>query len=456
MVNSQAILSHSLSVKGNTQSVMIPTDFLLTTARNLCTKCQRNGDIVNECLHGLLQSSQSAVKDKIDATTQTDLNLSEYNLKEGINFLRTKVNYKTLKEEALEMDMKETNVSFKTVLEIAQATFGNIETAGQKFNDAQAKALGIVHATEQLQLKYRICAAKIYVVSTILLHLTKEEPQEAMRACFLFLNKFNSLPQIQVNLSLFLEAGAGKFLFMIIDKSRRLELEKIVKSIALINSLVYELAVYVNGDCCSKLTLHGIYQSDSTVISPFISLRRKEFVKPPDVTERTPIVVKGRDLITVHEDGLRIKVISKKGERTISLSTVDESSDQRNQEIRIKEIAVDKNNKVYVLRLFQTHGESMEIPTFVLNVLDSEYREEVAKTLHFAEGEALFYTEHVDLAVDERQKRLYVISHCPVEHVKTAQVFSVETGEHLKSLEWKPHIRITKLCWPHAKTLLSK
>ncbi|CAB4022387.1 uncharacterized protein LOC110247776 [Paramuricea clavata] len=79
--------------------------------------------------------------------------------------------------------------------------------------------------------------------------------------------------------------------------------------------------------------------------------------------------------IVVGKKPYNIKIIAKTGESKVV--NLPEPSECKVIKQHIAGLAVDKNNKVYVVRKFQTRTENGDVESFVLDVLDENYNEKL-------------------------------------------------------------------------------
>ena len=371
---------------------------LWNKARDSTAAKLKDGDITDEKIREIVVRDLNDIKTKLDGLSRKDL-LSSYNfLQEGVDFLNVSLQKSKLDQKALTNETQDDRGETSTMpscgqsgilseaIELSQAmgklkcsTDDEYESAKKRFKKARERATD-AFSTETLVLKDRIFAAKLRIVSEMLECL--DRPETAITGCLSFLKKFHSLPAIQEIFSVYLNGGIKSML----NKSERVEN---VKSVMLINYVLFQYVLKFSSKCWFELLLSmPTIELPDRSFSPIadwqeVATRKsmgKELTQHPSRRilideEIYPYVcaVNGHgDVLTLRNcDSDKIQVISSKtGERKMV-----QLPDPRKGEVitqRIKELAVDNNNNVYVV-LLTTGTENGDVTSFVLHVLDENY-----------------------------------------------------------------------------------
>ena len=250
--------------------------------------------------------------------------------------------------------------------------------------------MGLNISNEALSIKDRIFAAKVRIVSEILECL--DRPETAITGCLSFLKKLHSLLAIQEIFTVYINGGVKS----ILNKAERVEN---VKSIMLINYVLFEYVSKFSSEQSIVLTWPTIDLADRS-FNPILSWQevstRKSMEKElpaqhpnrlilDDVLYPQNSAVNSQgDVIVAQCRDKALKVISKTG----SISKVVELPEPRGGKFiaqYIVGIAVDNNNKVYVLRCVETRTKNGVVRSYVLCVLDENYHVKLEWVLDFLE-----------------------------------------------------------------------
>ena len=350
----------------------------------------KGGDVTDAKIREIVVRDLNDIKTKLDCISRKDL-LSSYTfLQEGVDVLDAALNKSNLQQRALPNETKddggETSTMSSTVgsgvlnevLKLSHAV-GEIkldsnkefETAKERFKDARRKATE-AFCNEALSIKDRIFAAKLRIVSDILECL--DSPDTAVASCLSFLKKLHSLPAIQQTFDVYINGGVKSLM----SKAERVDN---VKSVMLVNYVLFDYVLKFGGkypalQCWPTVEIpdrnfHPI--CDWMLISQRKSMGKELDQHPGRVELDEEIVpyyaaVNSRsEVIVLVPDG-SVKVISTTGEsKTVELPDPTVFS--------VKALAVDKNDKVYVIRKRErpmVHGDSY-YSYYELCILDENY-----------------------------------------------------------------------------------
>ena len=341
----------------------------------------KDGDVADAKIREIVVRELNDIKTKLDCISRKDL-LSSYTfLQEGVDVLNAALNKSNLQQKALPNESKddggETSTKSSTVgsdvlnevLKLSHAV-GKIkldsnkefETAKERFKDARRKATE-AFCNEALSIKDRIFAAKLRIVSDILECL--DSPDTAVASCLSFLKKLHSLPAIQQTFDVYINGGVKSLM----SKAERVDN---VKSVMLVNYVLFDYAWKFGGKYPALQCWPTVEISDRS-FRPIlewmlISQRKsmgKELDQHPGRVELDEEIIPYRaavnsrsEVIALASDG-SVKVISTTGEsKTVELPDPTEFS--------VQALAVDKNDKVYVV-----HGDSYSY--YELCILDENY-----------------------------------------------------------------------------------
>ena len=368
----------------------------------------QDGDVTDAKLRELVVREMNDIKTKLDALSRKDLLSSYIFLQEGVDLLNVALDKLNLEEEALPNDTKndgsETSTMLSTVgsdvlnevLKLSLAV-GKIkldsdkefESAKKRFEDARRKATE-AFCNEALSIKDRIFATKLRIVSDILECL--DNPEIAITGCLSFLKKLHSLPAIQEIFNVYINGGVWSLL----NKDERVDN---VKSVMMINYVLFQYVFKLRSKnpalCWPTIELadRSFYPIlEWTLISQRKSMGKEldqhpgrvVFLFDKEIHPRVAAVNSHCEVIVRKSDN-SIKIISRSGEtKTVELPDPKEFDNVRQHSIA--GLAVDKNDKVYVVRLLKTQterGSCAEI--YTLSILDKNYNVIHACLLDFLE-----------------------------------------------------------------------
>ena len=378
-------------------SILSSTVSLLwNKARDSTAAKLKDGDVTDAKIREIVVRELNDIKTKLDGLSRKDL-LSSYSfLQEGVDFLNVSLNNSKLEQKALmnesQDDRGETSTMASGVesgilneaLELSRA-MGNIkldsdeelESAKERFKDSRKRAMD-AFSNEALSIKDRIFAAKVRIVSEILECL--DRPETAITGCLSFLKKLHSLLAIQEIFTVYINGG----LKSILNKAERVEN---VKSLMLINYVLFHYVSKFTSDDSIVLTWPTIDLADDTFnpilnwqeVSTRKSMEKELPNKHPNGLILDEVIYPKHSAVNGHGDVIVakysdkvFKVISKTG----SIRKVVKLPEPREGKFiaeYIVGLAVDNNNKVYVVRYVETHTENGVVKSCVLYVLDENY-----------------------------------------------------------------------------------
>ncbi len=368
---------------------------LLNKARDATAKNLQEGDVTDAKIRGMIVRELDDVKTKIDALARTDLHTSYNDLQEGVLLLTASLD-ETKNELTASLDetkdvvnesedergeasrMPSGGVSdiLNEALELSHAmgklkiASANFETAKNRFTDARKEARRVFF-NESLNIEDRIFAAKLRVVSEILECL--ESPQTAVTSCLFFLEKLHGLPAVREIFSVYIGRG-------VMSKLNKAERVENVKSIMMINYILYQFVSRYSSKSCSAITWPSIQLSDRS-FNPICNWREiserkswgEDLVQPPNEIRPDEYILgktlainsRGEILMVGYRDNISVIYKTGKGKQVWELSASTENEENVIEQ-RIAGLAVDEENNVYVVVYFKkTSGTSLSL--YVLN-----------------------------------------------------------------------------------------
>ncbi|CAB4036204.1 Hypothetical predicted protein [Paramuricea clavata] len=248
------------------------------------------------------------------------------------------------------------------------------ECAKERFKDARRRATDSF-SNQALSIEDRLMAAKLHIVATILECL--ESPETAIIACLSFLKELHGLEAIVGIFSVYLNRG---FIMSRLNKAQRVEC---VKSVMLVNYTLFQFVFKFSSSKSSSAYAWPTIELAERSFNPIlhwqeVSTRKSmgdeltqfanRLILDEDITPGCSAVNSHGDVVVGrHAD--TIKIISKTGESKVV--KLPELSAGKVISQHFASLAVDKNNKVYVVRWLQTRTEN-----YMLDVLDDNYNVE--------------------------------------------------------------------------------
>ena len=351
----------------------------------------KGGDVTDAKTREFLAKELNEMKTKLGLSSE-DL-LSSYTfLQEGVDVLNVALNKSNLDEKALRNETKDdggqtstmsSTVGSDTLREVLELSHSiekikldwnqELQSARKRFEDARRKATE-AFCNEALSIKDRIFAAKLRIVSDILEYL--HNPENAIEGCMSFLKKLHSLPAIQEMFNVYISNEEMEPL----NKDERFEN---VKSIMLINCYLYDYVLKFSAknpalQCWPRIELadrgfHPIL-NEWTLIPDRTSMGKELNQHRSKVElsgEHYNLAVNSRSEVIVKESANSIKVISRTGEsKTVELPDLKEFHVTKHWGVAL---AVDKNDKVYVMITVKAQTEHGHDYIVALCILDANY-----------------------------------------------------------------------------------
>ena len=426
---------------------------LLNKGRDIFTESLKGGNIVDETFRRIATQKLNVVSEKLDGQCRAKLLTSLNFLHEGVRLLCASFNIDSKEvsnkandnrgESSKSQSGAESDILNKAfelsrnLSKLNTASAYDLKTAIKRF-EAARKTATKVFWIDTLDLKDRLLAAKVRVVSEVLEHI--KNPETAITSCLKFLETLNALPQIRANFSLFIHGG---FKWMMSTKAQREELVELVESVMLINYFLFQFVTQFSDEYYSTCTWPTIQLSDCS-ISPLISLsgyRGEDLIQLPNelnLDEQIDLycsVVNSRShIITVNDDGIEVSFQTGRSEMVQLNDPYREDVESEVFDQRTTGLAVDKDDNIYVLRLLKKHGKKIDENVLVLYVLDKNYTVIHTQILNFLPKLALFFTGLVKLAVGKNNQTLMIAD--SFECADLVYAFS-NTGDCEDSFQWK-------------------
>jgi hypothetical protein len=396
-IASSLVLLNSSMTSIVTSILSSTVGLLWNNARDSTAAKLKDGDVTDAKIRTIVVRELNDIKTKLDGLSRKDL-LSSYRfLKEGVDFLNVSLDKSKLEQKAVmnptqqergETSKMSDDVEFgilSAALELSQAmgkmkiySDKEFESAKDRFKYARIRGTD-AFCNEALNINDRIIAAKLRIASEILECL--DSPQTAITGCLSLLQDLHSLPAIREMFSVYLNGGVKSLL----GKAERVEN---VKSVMLINYILFNLNFKFSGTFTDRVTWTGIIELTDRSFNPIldwqeVSTRKsmgdelsqspKQLILDYKIYPRLSAVDSHGNVVLGEFVGdNNIKVIS----RTTAENKLVKLSDPGEGKVfdqGIAGLAVDKNNNVYVVRWLKKRTENSDVESYVLNVLDENY-----------------------------------------------------------------------------------
>ena len=392
---------------------------LWNKTRDKTAESLKDGDITDAKLREIVVRELNDIKTKLDGLSRKDL-LSSYSfLQEGIQLLNVcleKFEQKAVVNEGNddrgetsrmsshgESDILNEALQLSQALGKLQIVSKELESAKERFKDARKRATD-AFCNEGLNIQDRIFAAKLRVVSEILECL--DNPDTAASSCLLFLGKLHGLPAVREIFSVYLDRGVKSFF-------KKTERAENVKSVMMINYVLYRFVSKLSSKYCSALAWPTIQLSDRS-FNPIcsweeISTRKswgEGFIQPPNLLKRNESIapylnsaVNSRgEIVSISRISGDITVISRTGTTKLSFPTEDKKA--RVIEREVLSVGVNEENDVYLV-IFEKTSENLD-GHVALYILDEHYtRVKHKSTLRFLSKFWEFRFQIVKMAVNK-------------------------------------------------------
>ena len=376
---------------------------LWNKVRDTAAESLKDGDITDAKLREIVVRKLNDIRSKLDGLSRSYL-LSSYSfLQEGIlQLLNVCLEQKAVvnegnddRGEALRMPSGGESDILNEALELSQAmgklriVWKEFESAKERFKDARKEA---THAfwNEALNIQDRIFAAKIRVVSEILECL--ENPDTVAASCVSFLNNLNGLPDVREIFSVYLDGGVKSN----VSKTERAE---IVKSVMMINYVLYDFVSKFSSEYCSALAWPTIQLSNRSFY-PICSWQEisthkswgEDLVQPPNrlifdesiYPFRSAVNSRG-EIVSINVLTADMTVISRTGTTKLSFP-IEDKEVRFVVGLKVVSVGINEENDVYLL-VFERTSENvggLVASHLALYILDEHYTRVKHKTeLHF-------------------------------------------------------------------------
>ena len=454
-----------------TDIVNATVGLLWNKARDTTAAKLQGGDVTNAKIRDLVVGEMTDIKTTLKALSRQDLNSSYSFLQQGLIFLNAALDKSNLEQKALpnetqddggESTMSSTVGSgvLNEVLKLSHAvekiklvSDGKFELANERFKDALRKATE-AYSVDTLSIEDKIFAAKLQILSQIMECL--DNPENAIIGCLHVLQTLHALPAIQDTFDVYINGGIRS----LTSKAERAEN---VKSVMMINYVLFE---YVLKFSSKNPTLSWpIIELSDGSFHPItqwtdISQRKsmgKELDQHPgrvaldeEIFPDTIAAVDSYSKVIVEASCTRhsIKIISRTGEsKTVKLQNLKEFDNVIDN--WVKGLAVDKNDKVYMLRCLKTQTEHGDAQSYALSILDENYNVIHTCLLDFLE---IRYGSEIKMVINKNNDIIITQRDDPNVYIcdELAQLkhkFEATTFEHVPTLAISEKNEIITSCW---------
>ena len=370
---------------------------LWNKARDATAKSLQDGDVTNAKIRKIIVEELNDIKTKLDGLSRENLLCSDMFLKEGVQLLSYSLDKSKDEQKAVMNENKDDGgVTSSTVrsssdilndaLQLSQAMgklkiVSNLsDSAKDRFKYARMEA---THAffNESLSILDRIFAAKLRVVSGILECL--DSPDTAVTSCLSFLEQLHDLFAVRNIFSVYLGVGVK-------SNFKKTEREEIVKSIMMINYVLYQFMWKFSTKRHCTFNWPIIKLSDRT-FDPIWSWREvstraswgDELKQPPNEVEVDKEIlpaisaVNSRGEIIAGHFFFGVSIISRTGKtKSVFPLRVLWNEDEHKNKIKheVASVAVDEENNVYLIVLYyQENGYEKSEPDYVVLYVFDEH-----------------------------------------------------------------------------------
>ena len=389
---------------------------LWNKTRDKTAESLKDGDITDAKLREIVVRELNDIKTKLDGLSRSYL-LSSYSfLQEGIQLLNVcleKFEQKAVVNEGNddrgetsrmpsggESDILNEALQLSQAMGKLQIVSKEFESAKERFKDARKRATD-AFCNEGLNIQDRIFAAKLRVVSEILECL--DNPDTAASSCLLFLEKLHGLPAVREIFSVYFDGGVKSFF-------KKTERAENVKSVVMINYVLYRFVSKFSSKCCSALAWPTIQLPDRS-FNPIcnweeVSTRKswgEDFIEPPNRLKLNELMypsnsaVNSRgEIVSINRESGDMTVISRIGTTKLSFPTEDKEA--RVIVRQVLGVGINEENDVYLV-VFEKTSENV-YGYAALYILDEHYtRVKHKSTLHFLSKLSEFRFKFVKMAV---------------------------------------------------------
>ena len=426
---------------------------LWNKARDKTAEKLQGGDVTDENIRKIVVRELNDIKTKLDGLGRQDLRSSCNFLEDGVDFLYVALGKSNLEQKALtnetQDDCAETSSMtsgaqcqmLNEVLELSQLMAKlkvnakeEVDEARKRFKDARKRATD-AFSNEALGIKDTIFATALRIVSQILERL--DNPEIVVTGCLSVLKKLHGLPAIQEIFNVYMNGGFKSLM----NKDERAEN---VKSVMLINYVLFEYASKFGSSYPFVLAWPSIDIADRS-FNPILhwqELSARKFLgdelthhssglKLPEATRSfdcVAITCRREIVVGGYDNSGSVTVISKASEKEFKLPTRHEECEIVSQ--HIGEVAVDKNNNIYVVRWLEIirvvnsspYVLSIRDYFYVLYILNDNYNVKQECKLDFLKAISSF--DNVKIAINNNNDILVKLG--------DSDVFACDEKGHLK------------------------
>ena len=370
---------------------------LWNKTRDATAESLKDGDVTDAKIREIVVRELNDIKTKLDGLAREKLLASYMNLNEGVQLLYDILDKSTDEQKAVVNEDKDDGIVTSSTmpsggdilndaLPLSQAmgklkiVSNQSETAKKRFERARKKATD-AFCNEAISIQDRIFAAKLRVVSEILECL--DSPYTAVTSCLLFLEQLHDLSAVREIFSVYLGGGVKS----ILGKTERVEN---VKSIMMINRVLYQFVEKYSSKCYVELNWPIIQLKDRTQFNPIlswreVSMRRSwgdELKQPPNrvevVEEINPYIsaVNSRgEIVTLHKSSVCIISRTGKTKSVLPLPFLRSQDDDGNEmKHDIFGVAVDEGSNVYLTAQYYQEYSDVRLYVFDEDCNDVKHR----------------------------------------------------------------------------------
>ena len=469
-------ISDHFNLKKYTMSSII-TGILSSTVGLLWNKARdttaaklQDGDVTDAKIRDLVVREMTEIKTTLKALTRQDLNSSYSFLRQGLIFLNAALDKSNLEQKALPNKTQDDGGESPTmsstvgsdvlneVLKLSHAvekiklmSDGKFELANERFKDAQRKATE-ASSIDTLSIEDKIFAAKLQILSQIMECL--DNPENAIIGCLPVLQNLHALPAIQDIFNVYINGGIRS----LTSKAERVEN---VKSVMLINYVLYQYVFKFSSknpvlQCWPTIELadrsfYPILQWAEIALGKSMG---KELDQHPGRVALDEGIFPHTTAVNSHSEVIveayntSIKIISRNGEaKTVELSNPKEFDNVT--EHTVEAVAVDQNDKVYVLRWLRTETEHDNAISYALSILDENYNVIHTCLLDFLK---IRYVSKIKMVINKNNNIIITKIDDPNVYIcdelgQLKHKFEATTFQHEPTLAISEKNEIIRSCW---------
>ena len=455
-----------------TDIVNATVGLLWNKARDTTASKLQGGDVTNAKIRDLVVGEMTDIKTTLKALSRQDLNSSYSFLMQGLIFLNAALDKSNLEQTALPNETQDDGGEASTmsstvgsdvlneVLKLSRAvekiklvSDGKFQLANERFKDALRKATE-AYSVDTLSIEDKIFAAKLQILSQIMECLDNSE--NAIIGCLHVLQTLHALPAIQDTFDVYINGGIRS----LTSKAERAEN---VKSVMMINYVLFEYVLKFSSKNptlswpiieLSDGSFHPITQW--TEISQRKSMGKELDQHPGRVALDEEIFPDTIAAVDSHSEVIveascthnSIKIISRTGEsKTVKLQNLKEFDNVI--EDWVKGLAVDENDKVYMLRCLKTQTEHGDAQSYALSISDENYNVIHTCLLDFLK---IRYGSEIKMVINKNNDIIVTQRDDPHVYIcdelgQLKHKFEATTFEHVPTLAISEKNEIITSCW---------